>query len=107
MENHCCCAHEKEASLKVKEGEQKNCPSSSANLVDRLVEGWHEAACQAWEEVLKEILKEKIRLKWGAELERGAQAYVESMDKSWLAKITAAKAEQEFRQGMIKALFKE
>lgn len=85
---------EKEASLK--EGEQKNCPPSSANLVDRLVEGWHEAACQAWEEVLKEILKEKIRLKWGAELERGAQAYVESMDKSWRLKLLRRKPNRSF-----------
>ncbi|TFE70416.1 hypothetical protein A7Q09_03810 [Methylacidiphilum sp. Yel] len=75
------------------------------DVIECLLRRFEETSSEAWEEVFKEILKEKIRAKWGAELEHGAAAYVEAMDKSWQAKVAAAKAQYEFKEGMIKAIF--
>ncbi|WP_166791428.1 hypothetical protein [Candidatus Methylacidiphilum fumarolicum] len=85
--------------------ETKCCCEKHEDLIEGLLSGFKETSCEAWDEVFKEILKEKIRAKWGAELEKGAEAYIEAMDKSWQAKVAAAKAQYEFKEGMIKAIF--
>ncbi|QDQ42765.1 hypothetical protein [Methylacidiphilum kamchatkense] len=83
----------------------KSCCEKQEDLIEYLLSRYKETSGEAWEEVFKEILKEKIRAKWGAELENGAEHYVEAMDKSWQAKVAAAKALYEFKEGMIKAIF--
>ncbi len=97
----CCCCREQECCEK----ESKCGYEKEENLVECLERGWQKSSLKAWEDVLKEILKEKIRQKYGAELDKGAQAFVDAMDKSWKAKVTAAKAQHEFKEAILKALF--
>ncbi|MDD4933188.1 MAG: hypothetical protein PHO89_06965 [Methylacidiphilaceae bacterium] len=74
------------------------------NLVEHILHMWRSAGCTAWSEVVTEILKEKIRKQWGAELEKGADAFVATMGAGWQAKVAKAKAEAEFRKAVEKAM---
>lgn len=96
-EKSCC----EETSCHTKEA--KKC-HEEGSLVEHIAEMWHSAGCTAWSEVINEILKEKIRAKWGSELEKGAEAFVSAMGAGWQAKVAKAKAEAEFRKAIEKGI---
>ena len=74
------------------------------DLMEHVMHMWKSAGCKAWQEVVTDILKEKIRKQWGAELEKGADAFVAAMGAGWHAKIAKAKAEAEFRKAVEKGI---
>ncbi len=91
--------------------EETNCHEKEANkchgegdFVGHVVAMWRSNACTAWTEVVTEILKEKIRKQYGAELEKGADAFVAAMGAGWQAKVAKAKAEAEFRKAVEKGI---
>ncbi|VVM04885.1 hypothetical protein MAMC_00261 [Methylacidimicrobium cyclopophantes] len=94
-----CCHEEKSGHHKGAEG----CPEEG-DLVGHIAQLWKSASCAAWSEVLKEILKEKIRAQWGSQLEKGAEAYVAAAGAGWQAKVAKAKAEAEFRKAIEKSM---
>ncbi|QSR84927.1 hypothetical protein [Methylacidimicrobium sp. B4] len=85
------------------EKEEQKCPEEGC-LVEHITKMWESAGCRAWREVVDEILKEKIRARWGAELEKGAEAFVAAMEAGWQAKVSSAKAKAEFRKAVEKGL---
>ncbi len=96
-EKSCCeetSCHGKEAQKCHEEG----------NLVEHVAEMWESAGCRVWREVVDEVLKEKIRARWGAQLEKGAEAFVAAMEAGWQAKIAKVKAQAEFRKAIEKGL---
>ncbi|QSR88851.1 hypothetical protein IT6_00635 [Methylacidiphilum caldifontis] len=97
-EEKCCCEE------RCRHHEEAETCHEGGDIVEHVAKMWQSAGCSAWSEVVKEILKEKIRARWGAELEKGAEAFVASMGAGWQAKVAKAKAEEEFRKAIEKAI---
>ncbi|CAB4243676.1 conserved protein of unknown function [Methylacidimicrobium sp. AP8] len=95
-EKKSCC---EEASGHDKEAQKSHAEGS---LVEQMTHWWKSAGCKAWQEVVTEILKEKIRAAYGAHLEKGAEAFVAAEGARWQAKVAQAKAAAEFRKAIEK-----
>lgn len=88
---------------RCREEEAEKCHEES-DLVEHVAGMWKSAGCKAFSGVVEEILKEKIRARWGSELEKGAEAFVGLLEASWQARIAKAKAGAEFRKALEKSL---
>ena len=61
---------------------------------------WHCSFMAALKGVQAEYLKEKIRAKWGAKIEKEAEAVITAMETKWQAKMAAAKACGDLKEAM-------
>jgi hypothetical protein len=80
---------------------EKSCgPSVSPSCcpIETAAQKWSGSFCQAMTEVQVEILKQKIKKAWGAELEKIGDAVVESMGIHWQAMLSQGKAHVDLRE---------
>ena len=73
--------------------------------VEMAVEKWSGSFCQAMDEIRVEALKQRIKKAWGAEMEKIADAVVESMGAQWQAMLTQAKTQVDLRESIKKVFF--
>lgn len=92
-----CC----DSSANTCETSNQCCDEQSCSCpVEASVAMWKNSFCTAMQEVAVDLLKEKIVAKWGDTLDKQAEATVEALGAQWCAKIQAAKAECELREGI-------
>ena len=72
--------------------------------VEKSVEKWGGAFCDAMHQVQVDILKEKIRKAWGPQLDKAGDAVVEAMGVQWQTTLTQAKARVDLKEA-IKGIF--
>lgn len=65
--------------------------------LEMMIEKWSDAFCEAKHQVQVEILKEKIRKAWGAQMEKSADAIIEAKGAEWHAMLTKGKAKMELK----------
>ena len=85
--------------------EQSECkPEASPSCcpVEMAAQKWSGSFCQAMTEVQVEILKQKIKKAWGADLEKVGDAVLEAMGAQWEAMLTQAKAHVDLRENIKK-----
>ncbi len=80
-----------------KSGALQSCP------VEMAAQKWSGSFCQAMQETQVEILKQKIKKAWGAEMEKVGDAVIESMGIQWHAMLSQAKAHVDLRENIKKA----
>lgn len=79
-------------------------PSQNCCPIEMAVQKWSSSFCQAMTEVQVEILKQKIKKSWGAEMEKVGDAVIESMGAQWQAMLSKGKAHGDLRES-IKKIF--
>ena len=90
-----------ETSCQTNQTHQTECKTgadSSCCPVEMAVEKWSGSFCQAMSEVQVEILKQKIKKSWGAEMEKVSDAVIEAMGAEWFAMLSKAKAHVDLRE---------
>ncbi len=85
------------------ENECKTGTSESCCPIEMAAQKWSESFCQAMKEVQVDILKQKIKKGWGAEMEKVGDAVIESMGMQWHAMLSKAKAHVDLRENIKKA----
>jgi hypothetical protein len=75
--------------------------------IETAAQKWSGSFCQAMTEVQVEILKQRIKKAWGAEMEKIGDAVVESMGAQWQAILTQAKAHVDLRENIKKVFCSE
>ncbi len=100
-ENQCCDSNQDQCCET-----KQSCNDDSCCPLESSVAMWKSSFCTAMQEVAVDLLKEKIVAKWGDKLDKQAEATVEALGAQWCAKIQAAKAECDLREG-IKATYCE
>ncbi len=73
--------------------------------VEMAAEKWSASFCQAMKEVQVEILKQKIKKAWGADMEKVGDAVLETMGAQWAAMLSQAKAHVGLRESIKKVFF--
>jgi hypothetical protein len=61
---------------------------------------WQKSFCEAMRGVMVEILKEKIRSKWGAKMQKEGDAVINAMEAQWQAMLAQGKAGHQFKEEM-------
>jgi hypothetical protein len=87
------------------EGECKSGASETCCPIEKAAQKWSGSFCRAMQEVQVEILKQKIKKAWGAELEKVGDAVIEAMGAQWQAMLSQAKAHVDLRENIKKAFF--
>ena len=87
------------------ETECKTPASKDCCPIEMAAQKWSGSFCQAMTEVQVEILKQKIKKSWGAEMEKVGDAVIESMGAQWHAMLSQAKAHVDLRENIKKAFF--
>jgi len=82
-------------------------PATAASCcpVEMAAQKWSDSFCRAMTETQVEILKQKIKKSWGAEMEKAGDAVMESMGAQWHAMLEQAKAHAGMREGLKKVFF--
>jgi hypothetical protein len=80
--------------------------SAAGCRVERSMEMWACAGHAAWKEVHVDLLKAKILKRWGARMEKTADAVIEAMGIEWQAMLAQGKA-KEVLQEKIAQIFAE
>ncbi len=88
--DHCCCC---EAGVCEIHHDHQSCHEHES-YADRLLE----LADQAWEEVLKEKIKDQIRSSKTSHIDQLAKLVAESNNERWMQKLAAKKGCQDFRE---------
>lgn len=84
------------------ENECKTGPSQSCCPIEMAAQKWSGSFCRAMEEVQVEILKQRIKKSWGADMEKVGDAVIESMGAQWHAMLSQAKAHVDLRENIKK-----
>ena len=87
------------------ETECKIPPAQNCCPIEMAAEKWSGSFCQAMQEVQVEILKQRIKKSWGAEMEKVGDAVIESMGAQWHAMLSKAKAHVDLRESIKKVFF--
>ena len=85
--------------------QEKECSSGSSQdccPIEMAAQKWSGSFCQAMQETQVEILKQKIKKAWGAEMEKVGDAVIESMGAQWHAMLSKAKAHVDLRENIKK-----
>lgn len=85
------------------ENECKSGASSSCCPIEMAAQKWSGNFCVAMKEVQVEILKQKIKKAWGAEMEKVGDAVIEAMGAQWHAMLSQTKAHVDLRENIKKA----
>ena len=72
--------------------------------IEKSVEMWKQSFCCALKGVQVDILKEKIRQKWGPSLDKQAEAVIAAMGAHWMAMVANAKANCDLKESVKNAL---
>ena len=95
---------EKTGSCETAKDEKECCPAAqNCCPIEMAAQKWSGSFCQAMQEVRVEILKQKIKKSWGAEMEKVGDAVIESMGAQWHAMLSQAKAHVDLRENIKKA----
>ncbi len=98
-EKESCCETKQSFESECKSGKPAWCP------IEMAAQKWSSSFCQALSEVQVEILKQKIKKAWGAEMEKVGDAVIESMGVQWQATLSQAKAHVDLRENIKKSFF--
>ncbi len=96
---------EKTGSCETSSNPQTECKtglSGSCCPIEMAVQKWQDSFCQAMTEVQVEILKQRIKKGWGAEMEKIGDAVIEAMGAEWHAMLSKAKAHVDLRENIKK-----
>ena len=96
-----CNTHQKD------ESECKTNHAKSCCPIEMTAQKWSDAFCQAMTEVHVEILKQKIKKAWGADMEKVGDAVIETMGAQWHAMLSQAKAHVDLRENIKKVFFSD
>lgn len=99
MENKCD-THASDCGTK-----DSSCHSKAAEEccpVEKAIKCWDSAFCEAMREVQIDILKTKIKVAWGSNLEKAADAVLESMGAKWQSMLANNKAQTNLREKIVK-----
>lgn len=81
------------------------CPIESCDCpIEAAEKMWKSAFFEALTEVKKEALKERIRKAWGANIDKSADAVIETMGTIWQAKLTSGKAKYDLKEKLARIL---
>ena len=80
----------------------ETCTSGECCPIEKSIEMWDEAFCEAMHEVKVEILKKKIQAVWGSHLDKVGDAILESMDVKWQGMLAHGKSQTNLREKIIK-----
>lgn len=96
------CDTKSETSCPVeKSASQTCCP------VEASVEKWSASFCQAMQCTQVDILKEKIRQRWGDTMDQVADRVIDSMEVHWASVLQQAKARKDLRENVGHIFFAE
>ncbi len=84
------------------ENECKTGTSQSCCPIEMAAQKWSGSFCDAMHEIQVEILKQKIKKAWGAEMEKVGDAVVEAMGIQWQAMLSQGKAHVDLRENIKK-----
>ena len=95
---------EKTGTCQTTSSQNESKPASSQGCcpIEMAAQKWSGSFCQAMQEVQVEILKQKIKKSWGAEMEKVGDAVIESMGAQWHAMLSQAKAHVDLRENIKK-----
>lgn len=99
--NTCSDEHENDCCSET----QSDCGTESCCPVEGVIEKWEMAFCHAKEDVMIEILKEKIKTKWGDKMNQVGDAVIEAMDEQWQSSLKKSKSHETLREKVSKVLF--
>ncbi len=99
--NESCCNTGSSSSSQASEC----CPMESCDCPIEMAEKmWKGAFFEALTEVKKEALKERIRKAWGANIDKSADAVLETMGTIWQAKVASGKAKYDLKEKLARIL---
>jgi hypothetical protein len=109
MENKCSTSRECGCSGEQGSSEHGGCDTSKPMCscpVDEAIAMWACAGHRAWKEVHVDLLKAKIMKAWGPQMEKTADAVIETMGVQWQAMMAQGKAKADLKQ-KIASIFAE
>ncbi|MBI4245092.1 MAG: hypothetical protein HY606_13460 [Planctomycetes bacterium] len=86
----------------------QNCPvTGCVDPVELVMDGWKQSFFSAMCELKTELLKEKIRKAWGAQLEKSADAVLEAFGTCWKSVLEKSAAQEQLRSRLSKIMFEK
>jgi len=83
---------------------ESSCGSQSSCPIEKKIEKWQKSFCEAMHGAMVDILKEKIKARWGEKLSIEADAIINSKESQWHSLLAQAKAKAEFHEEIKKVI---